>query len=297
MVIRISAPQGFTEIGQKPNQEDTVFPRLDTVSEKQRVFIVCDGVGGHEHGEVASKCVAETIGMITSSVPLCTTDEMRKMFEKALEEAYDRLDALDKDDEREKTMGTTIAFLAICKDGVLSAHIGDSRIYQLRKGKGVVFQSRDHSLVNELLASGDLDENEAKNYLLKNVITRAIQPHQEYRDKASFKVLSDVREGDVFFLCSDGIVEKLDNDELAQILLQRADLKSRIDSLKEECLKRGTRDNNSCYAFEIVNIEMVKQYNECLWTKLKRLLKEIINPRCLVLMEEGIGNNESEAAD
>ena len=58
MDIRISSPQGFSEIGQKTNQEDSMFPDSCTASEKQRVFIVCDGLGGHEHGEVASKCVA-----------------------------------------------------------------------------------------------------------------------------------------------------------------------------------------------------------------------------------------------
>lgn len=260
MDIRISSPQGFSEIGQKTNQEDSMFPDSCTASEKQRVFIVCDGLGGHEHGEVASKCVAETIGMITSSAPLRTANEMRKLFEKALEEAYNRLDELDNGYEGGRTMGTTIAFLAICSDSILSAHIGDSRIYQLRKGKGVVFQSRDHSLVNDLLASGELDENGAKNFLHKNVITRAIQPHQEYRDKASYKVISDVRKGDVFFLCSDGILEKIDNDDLAQILLQKTDLNSRIGRLKKECRKRETRDNNSCYAFEIVYSECDREY-------------------------------------
>ena len=86
MDIKISVPQGFSEIGQKSNQEDTLFPDLYEVSENQRSFIVCDGMGGHENGEVASNCVAETIGRITSSAPLCTTDEMCELFEKALEE-------------------------------------------------------------------------------------------------------------------------------------------------------------------------------------------------------------------
>lgn len=255
MDIRISAPKGFSEVGQKPNQEDALFPDIYKVSEKHHVFIVCDGMGGHEHGEIASNCVAETIGNITSSVPLCATDEMRKLFEKALEEAYNSLDALDKDYDGERTMGTTIAFLAICNNGVLSAHIGDSRIYQLRKGKGVVFKSRDHSLVNELLASCDLDENEAKHFLHKNVITRAIQPHQEYRSRATYNVFSNIETGDVFFLCSDGIVEKLSDSILEQLLLKDDILSNRIECLKEECKKYETCDNHSCYAFEIIDIE------------------------------------------
>ena len=241
------------------------------MSENQRSFIVCDGMGGHENGEVASNCVAETIGRITSSAPLCTTDEMCELFEKALEEAYNRLDALDKYDDGERKMGTTLAFLAICSNGLLSAHIGDSRIYQLRSGKGVVFQTRDHSLVNELLASGDLDEKDAKNYVHKNVITRAIQPHQEYRAKASYNIISDVRKGDVFFLCSDGIVENIDNSELARLLLKKVGLKSRIESLNDECQKRKTHDNFSCYAFEIEYNENVKQCNNYIWEDIKKI--------------------------
>ena len=271
MDIKISVPQGFSEIGQKSNQEDTLFPDLYEVSENQRSFIVCDGMGGHENGEVASNCVAETIGRITSSAPLCTTDEMCELFEKALEEAYNRLDALDKYDDGERKMGTTLAFLAICSNGLLSAHIGDSRIYQLRSGKGVVFQTRDHSLVNELLASGDLDEKDAKNYVHKNVITRAIQPHQEYRAKASYNIISDVRKGDVFFLCSDGIVENIDNSELARLLLKKVGLKSRIESLNDECQKRKTHDNFSCYAFEIEYNENVKQCNNYIWEDIKKI--------------------------
>ena len=271
MDIKISVPQGFSEIGQKSNQEDTLFPDLYEVSENQRSFIVCDGMGGHENGEVASNCVAETIGRITSSAPLCTTDEMCELFEKALEEAYNRLDALDKYDDGERKMGTTLAFLAICSNGLLSAHIGDSRIYQLRSGKGVVFQTRDHSLVNELLASGDLDEKDAKNYVHKNVITRAIQPHQEYRAKASYKIISDVRKGDVFFLCSDGIVENIDNSELARLLLKKVGLKSRIESLNDECQKRKTHDNFSCYAFEIEYNKNVKQCNNYIREDIKKI--------------------------
>ena len=191
--------------------------------------------------------------------------------EKALEEAYNRLDALDKYDDGERKMGTTLAFLAICSNGLLSAHIGDSRIYQLRSGKGVVFQTRDHSLVNELLASGDLDEKDAKNYVHKNVITRAIQPHQEYRAKASYNIISDVRKGDVFFLCSDGIVENIDNSELARLLLKKVGLKSRIESLNDECQKRKTHDNFSCYAFEIEYNENVKQCNNYIWEDIKKI--------------------------
>lgn len=251
MNIRISQPLCFSQLGKKPNQEDSLFPRQGKASAHSHVFLVCDGMGGHEHGEVASSCVADTIGQFMAQQPLCSAAETRTLFEQALFEAYEALDNLDKSPASVRKMGTTLTFLALCTDGMLVAHIGDSRVYQFRKGKGVVFQTHDHSLLNDLIAAGELDEEGARNFDQKNVITRAVMPHQEYPAKASYKVITDIREGDLFFLCCDGIVEQLDNDDLARILLTDKPLQDRIDQLKDECAQRETRDNNSCYAFEV----------------------------------------------
>ena len=142
MKIEISEPLCYSAIGMKPNQEDALFPRKGSATKDTHVFLVCDGMGGHENGEVASTCVADTIGRETACLPLCTTGEMQGAFEDALAKAYQNLDELDTS-ESERKMGTTLTFLALCTDGVLVAHIGDSRVYQLRPGKGIIFQTRD----------------------------------------------------------------------------------------------------------------------------------------------------------
>ena len=255
MNIRISKPICFSEIGQKSNQEDALFPPIGHATPSNRVLMVCDGMGGHEHGEVASNCVANIIGNILSDVPLCTSIEMQRHFEQALAMAYQELDKLDNDPATVRKMGTTLTFWAVCKDGVLIAHIGDSRVYQLRQGTGVVFQTHDHSLLNDLIAAGELDEEGARNFSQKNVITRAVQPHQEYPSKASYKVITDIRRGDLFFLCCDGIVEQLDNSDLEAILLTNEPLRERLNHLKKVCAQRETRDNHSCYAVEIEAVE------------------------------------------
>lgn len=249
----ISQPQGFNMLGQRGNQEDSLFPSLDDATSSRRVFMVCDGMGGHEHGEVASRCVAETIGTLASAVGECTVEVMRQTFEDALDEAYRRLDALDGEgDGRGRTMGTTLTFLAFCTDGVLVAHIGDSRVYQFRRGQGVVFRTRDHSLVEDLIAAGELTPDEARTHPRHNIITRAVQPHQESPARATFKVLTDVRRGDLFFLCSDGVMEQVENATLAQILLADAPLEQRMQALVEECRHRETRDNHTGYLLEVV---------------------------------------------
>ena len=258
MIIQISKPLCFSAIGQKPNQEDALFPPQGEATAASRVFMVCDGMGGHEHGEVASACVAETIGRFTANQPLTTTAEMKKAFEQGLQQAYDHLDELDKG-KTERKMGTTLTFLAICSDGVLVAHIGDSRVYQLRPGEGVVFQTRDHSLVNELIAAGELNEAEAKTFPQRNVITRAVQPHQDYPAKAAFNVLADIRKGDLFFLCCDGVLEQLDNGDLTDILLDCKPVEERLAAVEKACMERGTRDNNTAYLIEVAELEQADQ--------------------------------------
>ncbi len=257
MNIRIDTPLCFSEIGKKPNQEDSLYPHQGMATREARVLMVCDGMGGHEHGEVASACVADTIGGMLAKVSPCTTAEMQQHFEQALARAYQKLDQLDDSPATARKMGTTLTFLALCTDGVLVAHIGDSRVYQLRPGEGMVFQTHDHSLLNDLLASGELDEKDARNFNQKNVITRAVMPHQEYPSKASYKVITDIRKGDLFFLCCDGIVEQLDNSDLTAILLTNEPLQHRLGMLKKECARRETRDNHSCYAVEVEAVEGV----------------------------------------
>lgn len=254
MNIKIFIPQCYTAIGKKSNQEDSLYPKQGMATEDTRVFLVCDGMGGHEHGEVASACVAETIGKLTIGLPPCSTMEMRNAFEIALEQAYCNLDKLDNT-ESEKKMGTTLTFLALCTDGALVAHIGDSRVYQLRHGKGILFQTRDHSLVNDLIASGELSEEDARTFSQRNVITRAIQPHQEYPAKATYNVLTDIQKGDVFFMCCDGVIERLDNNDLCTYLLDDVAIDKRLKRIKKECDTRGTRDNNTAYLLEVTDIQ------------------------------------------
>lgn len=250
MKVQISQPLCFSVIGHKQNQEDTLYPLAGMASDQSKLLMVCDGMGGHEHGEVASACVAKVIGEYVDSKPMCKIAEMKTIFEEGLELAYAELDRLDTGDSVKK-MGTTLTFLCLCEDGYLAAHIGDSRIYQFRPGIGVIFQTRDHSLVNDLVAAGEITPEEARNHPQKNVITRAIQPHMEYPCKATFKAITDVQKGDLFFLCCDGVVEQLDNDDLCRMLLSDKSLQERLDDVQAECAARNTRDNHTCYLFEI----------------------------------------------
>ena len=271
MKIKISLPACFSEIGQKENQEDAFYPPRERANAGQRVFVLCDGMGGHAHGEVASQCVAHTVGKyveealgnmaeeaLQPSMP-CPMRLMREFFDEALEMAYAdlaRRDDAARDEARSgATMGTTLTFLGICSDGLLAVHIGDSRIYQFRPGKGVVFCTRDHSLVRELVLAGEITEEEARTHPRRNVITRAVQPHQEHPARATFDVLTDVRQGDVLMLSCDGVTEQVTDGELAELMLQPWPLAERVDTLRKLCAKRHTRDNHTCWALEVEQVD------------------------------------------
>ena len=246
----------FSEIGRKDNQEDSLYPLANDVNIQSRFFILCDGMGGHDNGEVASATVCEALGTyFKSNVPedgVMTPD----LFKVALEYAYNELDK--KDSGSQKKMGTTMTCLYLHKKGYLVAHIGDSRIYHIRPYTGIVYQSSDHSLVNDLLRAGELTEEEAVNFSQKNVITRAMQPNLERRHKADIFSFSDIQKGDYFFLCCDGVLEQLTNDKLCEILSDKEITdEEKLASIKQVC-DGNTKDNYSCFLIPVDDVVMEK---------------------------------------
>lgn len=249
MAIKLSHTYSFLAIGKKENQEDALWPSVPDGS--SRVLILCDGMGGHKDGEVASNCVAETLGKELSALPLSTMDKTIQIVNDTLAKAYANLDKLDNADSLGNTMGTTLAMAIPCNDGILVAHIGDSRVYLFRKSKGVVFRTRDHSVVAELIACGEMTEEEARLSPLKNRITQAIQPHQPTPATPTFDKLTDICNGDILFLCSDGVIEQITDSELADTILSSDNLNDNVERVKRMCEERNTRDNHSCIAVQI----------------------------------------------
>lgn len=246
-------PYNLQELGQRQNQEDSLFPGIGQQTSQDRLFILCDGMGGHEKGEVASATVCETMSKTILSRWNPNEPLGDELLQQAIEDAYDALDA--KDNGSEKKMGTTMTFLCFHANGVTVAHIGDSRVYQLRPAKGelpayIVFQTRDHSLVNDLIKIGDITEEEAKHHPQKNVITRAMQPCQERRAKADIKHLTDVQDGDYFYMCSDGMLEETYDENLIYIICK----KDVSDEQKVEMLRSVTKDNKDNHTAHLIHI-------------------------------------------
>ena len=234
------------ELGKRSNQEDSIYPKLGERIEDNDLFILCDGMGGHECGEVASQTVCEAMSSYIKSNP--DTD-----FETALSAAYDELDAVDNSEG--KKMGTTMTFLKIEDEACIVAHIGDSRVYQIRPSeKRLIYVTRDHSLVNDLIACGELTPEEAKNSKQKNIITRAMQPNQAKRTKADVAILTDVKDGDYFYMCSDGMLEISEDQDIVNVLSM-----SISDEEKIEILRGVTIDNADNHTAHLIRISKLDE--------------------------------------
>lgn len=257
MEIKIGLPLSFSEIGQKDNQEDFVFPSPHDVRQEDRVFILCDGMGGHSHGEVASRTVATALGQFMKwHFPEGTNTLTKELFDDALNYAYGQLNLVD--DGAPKKMGTTLTFVCFHEGGCFCAHIGDSRIYIIRPGENrIIYRSEDHSLVNDLVRAGELTPEEAAFYPHKNVITRAMQPNQEKPAKAEIHNIRDIQAGDYVFQCCDGILENLSDDKLVSILSNPgANDVQKLAAIKNVCLGK-TKDNFTCYLIPIKSVSGV----------------------------------------
>ena len=258
MKYTIRQPKSFCEIGRKDNQEDFLWPAPDSVTTEQRIFIMCDGVGGQESGEVASMTAATAIGTyLTENMPSDGVAD-KSLFEAALEQAYNALDDADHSDSVRK-MATTMTCVVLHRGGALVAHIGDSRIYIVRPSRvneaainsqpvtdAFIYKSSDHSLVNDLYRIGELTEEEVRNFPQKNVITRAMQPHGERRCRADIYNITDLRSGDYLFLCSDGVLEQLTDERLCTIVADTNSDEEKIATILSICEGR-TRDNHTCW--------------------------------------------------
>ena len=250
MKIKIYPPLAIHELGTRGNQEDFIFPEQGHATEDDALFIVCDGMGGHEHGEVASLTFATALAEYFNANAKSDDVLADEVLNRAIQHAYDQLDA--KDSGSYKKMGTTLTLLYLHRGGVTAAHIGDSRIYHLRPGEKLLYVSRDHSLVYDLYQSGEISFGEMKTSKQKNVITRAVQPGEDNRVKPDIIHITDIKPGDYFYMCSDGMLEQMEDDELFKLLSGKGS-----DQKKLRQLIAATSENDDNHSAYLIHIEAV----------------------------------------
>lgn len=211
--------------------EDSILLRPE-----QRVWLVADGMGGHEAGDLAS-------GMVAKAVSAAAIDGTLAQRVDAIDAALIQVNEAIRRRAAEsfggRTMGSTVVVMAAGDRAGVCLWAGDSRLYRLRDG-ALSRLSSDHSEVQELFERGLLSAEEAANHPMSNVITRAVGGMSVF---ALDIRLFDVRPGDTFLLCSDGLYNELGDDEINAAIGD--DLDASADRLLAETLARGARDNVS----------------------------------------------------
>lgn len=250
MKIQIAAPLALHEQGQRPNNEDNLFPVLGKNTSDDRLFLVCDGVGGADKGEIASAIVCRSIPHYFSQNRIAISDE--QTINNAVAYAEAELERHIEAHPDTAGMATTLTLLHFHDQGTSVAHIGDSRIYHVRNGQ-ICWRSQDHSYVNELVKSGIISSEEARKHPKRNVITRAVQGTKT-PVKADVHLIEDVREEDYFFLCTDGILEGFEESDLMEILgNQQSDLE-KMAQIQKQCQAKS-HDNFTAFLIHIRSVE------------------------------------------
>jgi serine/threonine protein phosphatase PrpC len=253
-MIGISNHYCLNESGGREQNQDSVWPFKNAVSNDDKLFIVCDGVGGSSRGEVASALTCEGFAnyfqqnLAKNKIPSCSfIEDARAYIMKKFGEYIDTHQGANN-------MATTLTLAYLNEKSVLIAWCGDSRVYQIRNG-AVIFQTEDHSVVNMLVKAGDITSEEAMAHPRRNEILRAIQ-YQGSPSKIDCMELTDVRNGDYILLCSDGLLENIGDLELKH-LLTGISSDQLLNEFQNLCQGK-TRDNYSMYLLKLSGMPSTK---------------------------------------
>jgi PPM family protein phosphatase len=227
-MLRVAEQYAGTDTGrQRRANEDSLLVRSP-------LFVVADGMGGAQAGEVASRLAVESFrhGLDDASRPEVALAALTRA-------ANSRIHELSHSNVEQAGMGTTLTAVYVGEEEVSIAHVGDSRAYCLRDG-GLLRLTDDHSLVDELLRQGRLTPEEAVEHPQRSVITRALGPEGTVEvDTRSFRGQA----GDVYLLCSDGLTTMVTEDQLAAELLAYPRLRDAGEALIAAANEAGGRDN------------------------------------------------------
>lgn len=208
-----------------------------------KIYVVADGMGGHNAGEVASKMAAEGIvNYVGENFSENTKDVVLKnAIEKVNKDIY--FHSLKNDCLN--GMGTTITACLITKDWIKIANVGDSSCFGITNNE-IIKITKDHSLVQELVDSGSISENEAANHPKKNIITRAIGTS----DKVNVDIFDIIENKyDKYVLCSDGLTNELTKEDIIKVINEEKDLSLACERLVNIAKYKGGRDNITVLLF------------------------------------------------
>ena len=227
---------GITDIGRKRKlNQDYVFASQQPVGKLPNLFIVADGMGGHNAGDYASQMAVEVVKK-TLAQSQETNPEI--MIRQAITTANDFLLEKARQDVRLKGMGTTVVVATVIEKTLYFANVGDSRLYLLNKE--IKQLSKDHSLVQEMVRLGGINSEEAKHHPDKNIITRAVGAKEELKiDFFEYRL----KQQDVVLMCTDGLSNMVEDEDIFRVVKSARDVVEATEQLIEKAKENGGNDN------------------------------------------------------
>jgi len=234
-----------TDIGKnREANEDSYF-----VDDDNEVFIVADGIGGHQAGEIASKLAVSTIAqsllhnknslLSEGAEPKNASVHISNIIQEAIQKANGNIYKLANASPHLKGMGTTVVLALRYKDKIYIAHVGDSRALLVRHN-GIIQLTEDHSLVGELVRKGEVSREEARKHHLRHIITRSLG----IKEVISADITSVTwQKGDYFLLCTDGLTNMVSDEDIKGIVLDVKDPTGICEQLVEFANNMGGHDN------------------------------------------------------
>jgi serine/threonine protein phosphatase PrpC len=227
---------GTTHVGRVRKSNQDAFDRFDDDARDETLLVVADGMGGHRGGEVASRMAVGTLGKLVRELDGEPDERLRL----ALERANHEIHRLGERDSMLRGMGTTAVALLLRPEGkALLAHVGDSRIYRLREDSFEAL-TEDHSMVARWLKDGLIDEETARNHPQRNQIDRALGAAETV---APDLLECELRAGDLFLLCSDGLTGMLPDEELQRLATRSRDPHAIVAWMIDAANQAGGMDN------------------------------------------------------
>ena len=227
-----------TDIGamRKTNQ-DYIFCSMKPVGSLPNLFIVADGMGAHKAGDLASRyTVEEFLNVVEAS----ESENPISIIEEAVRKSNIALINKSKESIDYEGMGTTLVVATFIRNSLYIANVGDSRLYCINNDIQQI--TRDHSLVEEMINLGELDRKNARTHENKNIITRAVGVDSEV--VADFFEV-DYSKDDIILMCSDGLSNMIDDEDIKRIINESTDLEAACNMLIETANANGGRDNIS----------------------------------------------------
>ena len=228
----------ITDIGMRRSiNQDFLFSSEKPVGKLPNLFIVADGMGGHKAGDFASRQATQTI---VDFLQTSTEENMVVGIRNAVEEANRVVIAKAAESEDFEGMGTTVVLATIFENTMYVANVGDSRLYLERDELKQI--TKDHSLVEEMVRMGGIDEEVARYHPKKNVITRAVGGSDEIQIDF-FEI--QLAPGDVILMCSDGLTNMVEDSEISLIIKKQRDVVEMAETLVNTANQNGGTDNVS----------------------------------------------------